>query len=150
MKSILSLILPRNTTRSLNRRYLKDGRAAIGFAYGQPAVADEDGTERGLLGLLPADSQTDSTATVALTKRMNYLTHAAGTVTATLPLVSGQLRDITVIKNGANGVTVTKASADAANIILSAAAAAGSTNTVATATAANFKSNGTNWFRTDT
>lgn len=150
MKSLLSLILPSNPTDNANRRYLKNGRKAYAFAFGQPAVLGEDGTEIGLQGLLPADAKTDSTATVALNKRVNYLTHAAGTVTATLPLVSGDLREIIVIKNGANGVTVTKASADASNIILSAAAAAGSTNTVATATAARYLSDGTNWYRTDT
>lgn len=150
MKSLLNLILPENPSDSASRRYLKGGRKAFAFAFGQPAILGDSGSERGLLGLLPDDAQTDSTATVALTKRVNYLTHTAGTVTATLPPVSGELREIIVIKNGANGVTVTKASADAANIILSAAAAAGSTNTVATATAARYLSNGTNWFRTDT
>lgn len=144
---LLSLILPGNPTDNVSRRYLKDGQRGFGFAYGQPAMLADDGVELGINVPLPADVQTDSTATVALTKRVNYLTHAAGTVTATLPSVSGSLREIIVIKNGANGVTVTKASADASNIILSAAAAAGSTNTVATATVGRYLSDGTNWYR---
>ena len=150
MKSLFSLILPANASISANRRYLKAGRKALAFAYGQPVVLGEDGSERGIQGLISTDAQTDSTDTVALTKRVNYLTHAAGTITATLPLVAGELREIIVIKRGANGVTVTKASDDAASIILSAAAAAGSTNTVATNTAARYLSDGTYWYRTDT
>lgn len=150
MKSILSLILPGNPTDNANRRFLKGGRKAFAFAFGQPAFLGEDGSELGLNGLIPSDTQTDSTVTVALTKRVNYLTHTAATVTATLPLVSGELREIIVIKNGASGVTVTKATADASNIILSAASAAGSTNTVATATSARYLSNGTNWYRVAT
>ena len=147
MKSLFSLILPGNASQSASRRYLKGGRKGFAFAYGQPAVLGDDGSERGLQGLLPTDSKTDATNAVALNKRVNYLTHTAGTVTATLPSVSGELREIFVIKNGANGVTVTKASADASNIILSAAAAAGSTNTVATATSARYLSDGTYWYR---
>ena len=147
MKSLLSLILPSNPNGSANRRFLKGSRKGLGFAYGQLAMLGDDGSERGVVAPLPADTTTDSTATVALTTRVNYLTHAAGTVTATLPSVSGELREIIVIKNGANGVTVTKASADSANIILSAAAAAGSTNTVATATSGRYLSDGTNWYR---
>jgi hypothetical protein len=150
MKSLLSLVLPGNPNDNASRRFLKGGRKAYAFAFGQPAILGEDGSERGISGLLPSDDQTNSTATVQLTKRVNYLTHTAATVTAYLPPVAGELREVVVIKNGANGVTVTKATTDATNIILSAAAAAGSTNTVASATAARYLSDGTNWFRVTT
>jgi hypothetical protein len=146
MKSLLSLILPSNPNGSASRRFLKGGRKAFGFAFGQPAILGDDGSERGLVTPLPADTTTDATTTVALTTRVTYLT-ATSTVTATLPLVAGELREIIVIKNGAAAATVTKASADSANIILSAAAAAGSTNSVATATSGRFLSDGTNWYR---
>lgn len=148
MKSFLSLVLPANPRDNANRRFLKGGRKAYAFAFGQPAILGDDGSERGICSLLPTDDQTDSTQTVQLTKRLNYLTHSAiGTVIAYLPPVAGELREIIVIKNGTYGVTVTKATTDAANIIFSAAAAAGSTNTVATATAARYLSDGTNWYR---
>jgi hypothetical protein len=146
MKSLLSLILPSNPSGSASRRFLKGGRKAFAFAFGQPAVLGDDGSERGLQGLLPDDTVTDSGTTVNLTSRVTYLT-STSTVTANLPLVAGELREIIVIKNGANAATVTKASADSSNIILSAAAVAGSTNSVATATAGRFLSDGTYWYR---
>jgi len=147
MKGFLNLILPGNPSDNCNRRGLKEGRRAFGFSFGQPAVLADNGVELGLNAPLPTDSQTNSTATVALTKRINYLTYTAGNVAATLPPVSGQLRDIWVIKNGASDAVVTKASTDATNIMRSALVAAGNSNTVATLTSARFLSDGTNWYR---
>lgn len=147
MKGFLNLILPGNPSDNCSRRGLKEGRRAFGFSFGQPAILADDGTELGLSAPLPGDCQTADTATVSLNKRVNYLTYTTGTVTGNLPPVNGQLRDIYVIKRGTNDVAVTKASADAANIILSAAFAAASSSTVATNTSARFLSNGTNWFR---
>lgn len=147
MKSLLSLVLPANPRDNANRRFLKGGRKAYAFAFGQPAILGDDGSERGICSLLPTDDQTNSTAAVALTKRVNYLTYTVGTVTATLPPVAGELREIMVIKNGAQKVEVKKAAADASNIILSAGSPAGDANDVLTATAARYLSDGTNWYR---
>lgn len=147
MKSLLSLILPSNPSETASRRYLKNGRKAFAFAFGQPAILGDDGSERGLQGLLPDDSQTVTGATATLNKRVNYLTHTAATVEAALPPVAGELRDVTVIKNGANGVNVNINSADTGNICLTASAAATTKFVVATATAGRFMSNGTNWYR---
>lgn len=147
MKSLVSLILPSNPDISASRRYLKNGRKAFAFAFGQPAILGDDGSERGLQGLLPTDAQSDSTATVTLDKRVNYLSHAAATVEAELPPVDGELREVVVIKNGANDVNVNINSADTGNICLSASAAAANKFVVATATAGKFLSDGTYWYR---
>lgn len=147
MKSLLSLILPGNPEQSASRRYLKGGRKAFGFAFGQPAILGDDDSERGLQGLLPDDAQTATGATATLSKRVNYLTHAAAVVEAALPPVAGELREIVVIKNGANAVNVNINSGDTGNICLSAAAAATTKFVVAAATAGRFLSDGTNWYR---
>ncbi len=147
MKSILSLVLPENPRGDASRRFLKGGRKAFAFAYGQPAILGDNESQRGLQGLLPSDAQTKSDATVSLTKRVNYLTHTAATVEASLPPVAGELREIVVIKNGANAVNVNINSTDTGNICLSASAAATTKFVVATATSGRFLSDGTNWYR---
>jgi hypothetical protein len=147
MKSILSLILPGNSDQSPSRRFLKGGRKAYAFSHGQPVILGDDDSERGIQGLISTDAKTDSTATVSLNKRVNYLTHTAAAVEAALPPVAGELRDVTVIKNGANAVNVNINSGDTGNICLTATAAATTKFVVATATAGRFLSDGTNWYR---
>lgn len=143
MKTLLSLILPENSTF----RYLKNGRKGIGFIEGQLVTRSADGTIVGVSTPTAAETATDSTATVTLSQRVNYLTHAAATVEAALPPVAGELREVIVIKNGANGVNVNINSGDTGNICLSASAAATTKFVVATATAGRFLSDGTNWYR---
>lgn len=138
-----SIILPNNAVW----RYLAKGKSGIGFEGGVFATrkfGDEYAT--GVNVPVSTDIQTDSTATVELNKRINVCTHTAGTVTGNLPPVAGNLREIIVIKQGANNVTVTKDSGDAANIVKSAAGN-GNTATVTTATEGRFLSDGTYWYR---
>lgn len=141
---LLSLVLPKNA----NWRYLKKGRKGLGFEEGvlSTRVTGSDYSV-GVNAPIPGEVTSDSTNTVAITKRVNYLTHSAGGVTATLPLVAGDLREVFIIKNGANDVTVNINGGDSGNIILSAAAAASNTDTVATATTARYLSDGTSWYR---
>lgn len=146
MKGFLNLILPGNPSDNCNRRGLKEGRRAFGFSFGQPAVLADNGVELGLNAPLPSDVDTHSTTPVNLTKRLNYCTHTAAAQVVFLPPVAGQLRDVWVIKNGANQATVTINAADSGNIILSGAVA-NTNSAVATTTTARFLSNGTNWFR---
>lgn len=147
MKSFLNLILPGNPLQRMSGRGVKDGRKAYGFSFGQPAFRDGDGVAQGINAPLPADVTVNATATINITTRVNYLTYAAGTVTANMPPVAGVLRDVYIIKNGANGVTVNRFGTDTGNIFLSAGAAAGTSATVATATVARFVSDGTSWYR---
>lgn len=141
---LLSLILPQNA----NWRYLRGGRKGLGFEGGVLATRVTGSTASvGVNAPISTDVTTDATNTVAITTRVNYLTHAAGAVTATLPLVSGDVREVIIIKNGANDVTVNINGADSGNIILSAGAAAGNSDTVSTATTARYLSDGTSWYR---
>jgi hypothetical protein len=144
MKSLTSLILPKDSIF----RYLKGGRMGLGFKGSQLVTKDEDGNVRGVTVPLPGTVQniTADPASLVITKRFTYITYAAGTAAVVLPPVAGSLRYITIIKNGANGCTATKATADAANICLSGAAAA-SLFTIATGTSATFVSDGTYWYR---
>lgn len=142
MKTILSLVLPVNATW----RYINKGRKAIGFKAGTLVTRSATGVEIGVGQLASGDTQTLSATPANLTKRLNYCTHAAATQVVFLPPVTGELRDVWVIKNGANAATVTINAADSGNIILSGAAAS-TTSSVATTTTARFLSNGTNWFR---
>ena len=147
MKSILALILPGNPTSNANRRYMKDGRRGFGFSYGLPAILGDADAETGLSTLLPDDAVTISTTPATLTKRMNYLTHAAATQVVYLPIVSGAVRDVWIIKNGANGATVNISASDSGNILKSGGAVAGTSATVATTATARFMSDGTSWYR---
>lgn len=141
---LLALILPKNA----NWRYLKGGRKGLGFEDNVLATRITGQTASiGVNVPTSTDITSDATNTVAIATRVNYLTHAAGTVTATLPPVAGDLREVIIIKNGANGVTVNINGADSGNIILSAGAAASNSDTVATATTARYLSDGTSWYR---
>lgn len=143
MKTLLSLILPENSVF----RYLKKGRKGIGFIEGQLVTRSAAGTIVGVSTPTAAETATNSSATVALNQRVNYLTHTSATVEAALPPVAGDLREVIVIKNGANGVNVNINSADTGSICLSASAAAATKFVVATATAGRFLSDGTYWYR---
>lgn len=143
MKTILSLILPENSVF----RYLKNGRKGIGFSEGQLVTRSAAGTVVGVSTPTATETVTNSTATVTITQRLNYLTHTAAVVEAALPPVAGDLREVIVIKNGANAVNVNINSGDTGNICLSAAAAAATKFVVATATAGRFLSDGTYWYR---
>ena len=143
MKRILSLVLPTKSTW----RYITKGRKGIGFKDGTLVTRSANGVEIGVGQLAVGDVSATLTATPAnLTKRLNYCTHTGAAQVVYLPLVAGELRDVWVIKNGAQQATVTINAGDSGNIILSGAAAA-TTSVVATTTTARFLSNGTNWFR---
>jgi hypothetical protein len=145
---IWSLQLPSNDDGNGLFRWRKKGYKRLGFLYGAMVVQHSDGTFVGATAAPTPDEITTIAGTPAtITTRVNYVTHTS-TVTAYLPLVAGPLREVSVVKNGANGVTVTINPSDTGNIILSAAAAAGTTSTVATATSAKFVSDGVFWYRT--
>ena len=138
---LLSLILPETSTW----RYLKNGRKGIGFTGGALVTRNSDGTEVGVADLAVGDvGTTITTDAQALTSRLNYLTVNA--ITATLPLVSGSLRDVTVIKNGAGTCVVSRSASDSGSIVISGAGA-GTSATILTGGQARFLSNGTSWYR---
>jgi hypothetical protein len=140
---MFSLVLPQTAFW----RYVSSGRKAIGFVGGVLCTKIFGATDPvGVNTPLSTDVATDSTASVTMTKRIYVLTHAAAPVTAYLPPVAGDVRDVTVIKQGANDVTVTKDAGDAANIVKSPAGN-GDTATVTTATLGRFLSDGTYWYR---
>jgi hypothetical protein len=142
MKTLLSLILPENSVF----RYLKNGRKGIGFNGGALVTRNADGTEVGVAELAAADVASTITGTTGtVTKRLTLCTSTSA-VTLTLPPVAGSLRDVIVIKQGANKCAVTKVSTDASNIVVSGAGSADSSD-VATASHGRFLSDGTKWYR---
>ena len=141
MKTILSLVLPAKSTW----RYITKGRKGIGFKDGTLVTRDATGVEVGIADLAVGDvGTTITTDAQALVSRLNYLTVNA--ITATLPLVAGSLRDVTVIKNGAGTCVVSRSGSDSGNIVISGAGA-GTSATILTGGQARFLSNGTNWYR---
>lgn len=140
MKSLLSLILPSNPSDNASRRYLKNGRKAFAFSFGQPAVLSDDGTERGLQGLLPADVDADVANAATITTRLSI---ASGTTpTITLPAVDGELREV-ILLNGASG-NCTLDTAGSVKIFTGTADA--DTLVIATAKAVRLLSDGTRWY----
>lgn len=145
MKRLLSLILPDNEGVTVSRRYLLAGRKAIGFQDKQLVVANPSGLEQGVNCLTADDvGATVTTSGQNLIARLNYLTVNA--TTAQLPPVAGELRDVTVIKNGAGTCVVSRSSSDSGSIVISGAGI-GTSATISTGGQGRFLSNGTNWYR---
>jgi len=145
MKRLLSLILPDNEGITISRRYLLAGRKALGFQDKQLVVAGPNGLEQGVNCLTADDvGATVSTNAQNLIARLNYLTVNA--ITAKLPPVAGELRDVTVIKNGAGNCVVSRSASDSGSIVISGAGE-GTSATIISGGQGRFLSNGTIWYR---
>jgi len=143
MKSILSLILPDNRGTNISRRYLKNGRKAIGFQDRQLVVASPSGVENGIQSITADDLQEFTGVTATITRRVNrFSTQTATTaVTATLPAVNGELREVIII----NANTSTTTLAVTGGTILGASTTV--PDRITSGFTAHFLSNGTSWYR---
>jgi hypothetical protein len=143
MKTLLSLILPENSTF----RYLKNGRKGIGFRDGTLITRDSDGVEVGVTGLAVADVTMAAGNNAVIAKRLTIFSGRTAATAATIPAASGPVRDL-IIQNANTSSGAVTVTSPATNIYSSASASATSTHVIAIATTARFLSDGTSWFRT--
>lgn len=140
MKNLLSLILPGNPTDNVNRRYLKNGRKGLGFAFGQLAIIADNGAEYGVGSLIPSDVDSDVANGATITTRLSV---ASGTTpTITMPAVDGEIREVWLV-NGASGNCTLDTSG---SVKIFTGTADADTLVIATGKTAHLLSNGTKWF----
>ncbi len=95
----------------------------------------------GLLGLLSGDVTVIAGTTGTISTRLTHCTSTSA-VTLTLPSATGNLRQVNILKTGANNVTVNAAGAE----VIVAATATDTSVTVATTKAVQLLSDGTKWY----
>jgi hypothetical protein len=143
MKSILSLILPDNRGTNISRRYLKNGRKAIGFQDRQLVVASPSGVENGIQAITADDLQEFTGTSATVVRRVNRFSGQAGSaVTATIPAPSGELRELIIMNANSNAGSAVTLSGG--GTIIGALASPG---VVANNVSAHLLSNGTSWYR---
>jgi hypothetical protein len=144
MKSILSLILPDNEGKTISRRYLKEGRKAIGFQDKQLVTALTSGVEQGINAITADDLSANITTDAGtVSKRVTIFSGRTAATAATIPSPSGELRELLIMNANTSSGAVTLAT----NPVTTAYGAHASPLVVAINTPARFLSNGSNWYR---
>jgi hypothetical protein len=143
MKTLLSLILPENSTF----RYLKNGRKGIGFRDGTLITRDSNGVEVGITALAVADVTMAAGNAAVVSKRFTIFSGRTAATAATIPAASGPVRDL-IIQNANTSSGAVTVTSPATNIYTAASASPTSTHVIPIATTHRFLSDGTSWFRT--
>lgn len=95
----------------------------------------------GLLGLLASDVTVVSGTTATISTRLTHCTSTSA-VALTLPSAAGNLREINILKTGANNATATCAGAE----VIVGATATDTSVVIATTKAVRLLSDGTKWY----